>query len=546
MLTPLLLLAAADATPIESRIADVTLYGTSALVHRTAHIDGSGSFVLRGMPQAMDADNVRVRCTGGDVVSVEVRERLQPSAPSERLQGLRDRLKSLGRDLQAARDDVRVLEDMGKYLASLSDAGSKTFRGDVDAQKDSTGAWNSSFAFLQQKLAENAKARREAAWKADDAQRAYEEVDREIGKLSAGGNVTVRDVIVDVESAGGAGLDVEYMVTHTGWEPFYDLRTSSDLASVELGYRARVWQQTGEDWNDVAVALSTAQPQRGAQGPEPVPQWISIIDPNVPAARAPASDGFGSEGRKIRKAEELRMSEKKDFDSADARPPPFASVEDQGLSVRFQLARRETIESREQPTTVLVGRSTLAVVAERYCTPSLDPTVWLRGRAKNTSAWTLLPGNAAVFLGADYLGTARLTAVQPGQELTLHLGADPALVVERTHVEDMAKGPGFLSSRAEKIDGWRIHVENHGARTTAGNGSVEVIVREVLPRPRDERVEVELTKSEPKPSKDERWKKDLEEKGIQTWVVRVPKDGATDIVWQSTVTYPKGAELVRQ
>jgi uncharacterized protein (TIGR02231 family) len=214
--------------------------------------------------------------------------------------------------------------------------------------------------------------------------------------------------------------------------------------------------------------------------------------------------------------------------------------------VRFQLARRETIESREQPTTVLVGRASLAVAAERYCTPALDPTVWLRGKAKNTSAWTLLPGNAAVFLGADYLGMAHIGAVQPGQELTLHLGADPALVVERTQTEDMSKGPGFLSSRAEKIEGWRVHLENHGARTSAKDGAVDVIVREVLPRPRDERVEVELTKSEPKTSKDERWKKDLEEKGIHTWVVRVPKDGATDIVWQATVTFPKGADLVRQ
>jgi uncharacterized protein (TIGR02231 family) len=543
MLTPLLLLVAADTTPIESRIADVTLYGGSALVHRTARVEGSGSFVLRGMPQAMDADNVRVRCTGGDVVSVEVRERLQPSAPSERVQGLRERLKTLGRDLQAARDDVRVLEDMGKYLASLSDAGAKAFRGDVDGGKDAAGAWTSSYAFIQQKLAENAKARREAAWKAEDAQRAYEEVEREIGRLSAGGNVTVRDVVVDVEAAGAAALDVEYMVSRTGWEPFYDLRTSSDLASVELGYRARIWQQTGEDWNDVAVALSTAQPQRGAQGPEPMPQWITMIDrDSVRSARTGSVDSEVFDRKATGGAEERQLQEQ---DSAMKRPPPFASVENQGLSVRFQLARRETIESREQPTTVLVGRSSLDVATERYCTPALDPTVWLRGKAKNTSAWTLLPGNAAVFLGADYLGMARIGAVQPGQELTLHLGADPALVVERTQTEDMSKGPGFLSSRAEKIEGWRIHVENHGARTSASDGAVDVIVREVLPRSRDERIEVELSKSEPRPSKDERWKKDLEEKGIQTWVVRVPKDGSTDIVWQSTVTYPKGADLVR-
>jgi uncharacterized protein (TIGR02231 family) len=539
MIAPLLLLFVTDATPVDSKIVDVTLYGSSALVHRTAHVDGSGSFVLSGLTHALDPDNVRVRCTGGDVISVDVRERVQPAVPNDRLQSLRDRAKSLSRDLQAARDDVRVLDEMAKHLASLSDSTGRSFRGDVDAQRDASAAWSSSFAFVQAKVAENAKARREAGWHADDAQAAFDEVQKEIGRLSAGGNVTVRDVLVDVETPAGATLDVEYVAGHTGWEPCYDLRTSSDLTSVELGYRARIRQQTGEDWNDVAIALSTAQPQRGARGPDPMPQWISIIDPGaVPAARSMEGLGYASDARKT--AGPVALMEQ------NTPTRPFASVAEQGLSVRFQLARRETIESREQPTTVLVGRATFDVAPERTCTPALDPTVWLQGRAKNTSVWTILPGDAAVFLGADYLGLAHLDAVQPGQDLTLHLGADPHITVARTQIEDLSKGPALFSSRAQKIEGWRIHLENHGARTDARDGAVDVVVHEVLPRSRDERLEVELTKSEPKTSKGERWKQDRDEKGIETWVVRVPADGAQDVVWQSTIRYPNGADLVRQ
>ena len=548
MLTPLLLLVSlADPTPIPSKIEDVTLYGSSAIVHRAAQAQGSGTYVLQGLPAALDRDNVRVRCTGGDVLSVEVRDRLQKATPNERLQGLRDQLLTLGRGLQAAADDVKVLEAMQKHLASLANVEAHDFHGDVGAGKSGgASGWNESFAFLQQKMAENTKALREAGWRQDDARRAYQEVEAEIGRLSSGGAVSVRDVVVDVEARGDARIDVEYMVSGTGWQPYYDLRTAADLTHVELGYRARIWQRTGEDWKDVAIALSTAQPQRGAQGPEPVPQWISILEDR--ARYLDSSGGFvaaeaAKPEPKSRDDEKRKSLELKDTDGEA--PPPFATVQSQGLSVRFQLARRETIESREQPTTVLVGRASLAVTAERFCTPALDTTVWLRGKAKNTSEWTILPGNAAVFLGADYLGLAQLDAVQPGQEFTLHLGADPMLTVKRTQTEDLAKGPGFLSSRAEKIDGWRIHLENHGAMTTAPDGGVDVIVREVLPRSNDERVEVELTKSEPKISKDDRWKQDHDEKGILTWVVRVPKNGATDVTWQSTITYPKGAELVR-
>ncbi|MDZ4772097.1 MAG: DUF4139 domain-containing protein [Planctomycetota bacterium] len=540
MLTPLLLLVLADPTPLQSKIEDVTLYGASALVHRSTRVPGTGSFAIQGLPLAMDKDNVRVRCLGGDVMSVEVRDRQQATAPSERLESLRAKLNMLARDVQAARDDIAIVEAMRDHLRSLSDLASKDFRADVGAKQGDNANWNQSYSFLQTKLVENAKSLREARWKLEDAERAFKAVEVEIGSVQRGGNVNVRDVIVDIEANGEATLDVEYMVSGTGWQPYYDLRAASDLTSVELGYRARIRQHTGEDWSDVAVALSTAEPQRGAQGPEPIPQWISLNEPRASSgmvmSEARKSDALGYAGEKAKG---------RDRDDGPA-APRFATVQSQGLSVRFALARRETIESREQPTTVLVGRSTLAITTERHCTPALDTTVWLRGKAKNTSDWTMLPGQASVFLGADYLGLAQLDAVQVGQELTLHLGADPMLTVKRTQTEDMAKGPGFLSSRAEKIEGWRVHFENHGAMTKSTDGSVDVIVREVLPRSSDERIDVELTKADPKESKDERWKQDLSEKGIHTWLMRVPKDGAADLVWQATITYPKGADLIRQ
>ncbi len=544
MFTPLLLAVFADPTPLQSRIEDVTLYGGSALVHRTTKVPGTGSFVVTGLPLTMDKDNVRVRCVGGDVISVEVRDRQQPTAPSERLELLRAKLKASSREVQAAHDDVAVLEAMLSHLKELAGLDAKDYRADLDAKKGDTASWSQSLAFLQAKLLENTKALRDARWKLEELELAHKAIEAEIGSLSRGGNVTVRDILVDVESNGQAVVDLEYMVSGTGWQPYYDLRASSDLASVELGYRARIWQQTGEDWNDVAVALSTAEPQRGAQGPEPVPQWIGL-------AEVRASSGILSSPAPGRETAAEKAYDRKDLAdaSSDKNAEPkrvFATVQNQGLSVRFALARRETIESRELPTTVLVGRASLAITAERHCTPALDTSVWLRGKAKNTSEWTLLPGQASVFLGADYLGLAQLDAVQVGQEFTLHLGADPMLTVKRTQTEDMSKGPGFLSSRAEKIEGWRVHFENHGAVTKAQDGSVEVIVREVLPRSNDERIDVELSKCEPKESKDERWKQDLSEKGIHTWVLRVPKDSSTDLVWQATITYPKGGELVRQ
>jgi hypothetical protein len=113
-------------------------------------------------------------------------------------------------------------------------------------------------------------------------------------------------------------------------------------------------------------------------------------------------------------------------------------------------------------------------------------------------------------------------------------------------VQDLSKGPGFLSSKQSRIEGWRIHFVNHGTVGARPDGSADVIVRESAPKSRDDRISVEISKSEPKPSGDERWKQDRDEKGIQTWILRVPRDDkGADILFETTIEYPKGSRSRR-
>lgn len=551
-------LAVGDPRPLPSQIQDVIVYGSTALVHRTARVDGGGSFVLQGLPAALDPSNVRVKSTTGDVGRVEVRSRRESKVPSERLQALRDELAAAERALVALQDDAQVLATLTDALERLARLDARNHARDVQENSGGPEAWRTSLAFLAEQRAELARRGRELRWRTEDAQAAIEAKKQEIGKVQATPDVQVYDVAVELVANAPGTLDLEYFVGRTGWTPAYDVRAAKDLAEVELTYRARIWQDTGEEWNDVALALSTAQPQKGAQGPDPVVAWVDALRP-VPAAAAaleaapaaPGADGGigggggGRGARPGRAAKDYRYKDRADAEN-DSTSRPFAAVENLGLSARFQLAKNETIPSRRDPTTVLVGEARFPVQCERWCTPALDATVWLRAKTKNASDWVLLPGNASVFLGADFVGKSSIDATQPGQELTLHLGADPALAVTRTQVQDLSKGPAFLSNRGTKLDTWRTRIENHGAATNAKDGAVDVFVREVLPKSRDERIEIAMTKANPPWSTEARWKQDREDKGIHTWVVHVARGGQSDVVVQTTITFPKDAELVRE
>jgi len=349
---------------------------------------------------------------------------------------------------------------------------------------------------------------------------------------------------VIVELGGGSGpatLELEYLVQGAGWSPLYDLRAASDAHSVDLAYRAQVFQQTGEDWNDVELLLSTARPNLGAQGPDPRPVWLWIDEPVARGARRESLKALGYLGEEEDRAGAPAAEEALNQPAASM----MAVVESQGLSVRFRLATRETIESRGQPTSVLVGEAHFDVAPEYYATPALDTNVWLRGVATNTSDWVMLPGRASVYFGADFIGHAQLDAVQPGQKFDLHLGADPAWTLERTRTDDLTKKPGVFGSRVRREEGWRIELSNNGAAVASAKGTARVIVREALPRPKDDRIEVKLGKATPRLSEAERWKQEREDEGILTWELNLASGAKAAITYSTEISYPEGLRIRR-
>lgn len=352
----------------------------------------------------------------------------------------------------------------------------------------------------------------------------------------------LRDVVVDVAAGAAAAgplvCEVSYLVDAAGWAPEYELRAAKDLSKVVLTCRARVWQGTSEGWSDVDLWLSTAQPQRGAEGPDPRAQWLSLRS-TVPASGAAAGA----------KADESTLRSELDLvdeaaPAAAMRAPPFATVADEGLSVRFHVPDRPTLAPSESGRSLLVGRTELPLAPRRSCVPELDPTVWLSAKATNTSDWVLLPGPSAVHFGSDYVGRGTVALTQRGQDFDVHLGPDPNVSVERIALEDQLQ-TSALSSKGTQTQSFRIRFENHGAPSTERDGRILVDVQEALPRPRDERISVRLDSARPEPGASKEDSKMREERGLLTWHLGIAAQGKAEIEWKWSARYPEKEGLVR-
>lgn len=82
-------------------------------------------------------------------------------------------------------------------------------------------------------------------------------------------NSNRKEVIVELHAtqAGKADFKLRYLVSNTGWTPSYDLISKNVNDPVTIKYKAQVYNNTAINWEEVKLALSTADPSLGASRP---------------------------------------------------------------------------------------------------------------------------------------------------------------------------------------------------------------------------------------------------------------------------------------
>ena len=102
-----------------------------------------------------------------------------------------------------------------------------------------------------------------------------------------------------MQQAGELSVELSYVVSNAEWKPIYDLRLVEEESGsqCEVTYLAQVAQVTGESWEGVQLALSTARPASSRTLPELQPWYVRPPAPPAPMPRAAAPMAFACQGR---------------------------------------------------------------------------------------------------------------------------------------------------------------------------------------------------------------------------------------------------------
>jgi hypothetical protein len=85
-------------------------------------------------------------------------------------------------------------------------------------------------------------------------------------------------VLVDLtaENSGSLDLTLDFLMTNCGWDPQYDIRSNGVSEKTIITYKAEVWQNTGIDWKNVQITLSTGNPSQKNDYTKAIKRYYSL------------------------------------------------------------------------------------------------------------------------------------------------------------------------------------------------------------------------------------------------------------------------------
>ncbi len=331
-------------------------------------------------------------------------------------------------------------------------------------------------------------------------------------------------ISVSAETATNVELEVDYIVGNAGWYPVYDLRAMNTKSPVQLSYKANVFQSTGEEWINIRLKLSTANPSLGGVKPELYSWYLDFYAPqaykNISATGAVHRAVGVSEDKKaelnMEVAEEVRSN-------AD-----FTQTIQTSLNTEFDISLPYTVSSASKPTLVDIQKREMNAVYQYAVAPKLDADAFLLAKAVGWEDFNLLPGEANVFFEGTFVGKTFIDPNNIKDSLSVSLGRDKRIVVKRDKVKDFTTRRTIASNMREAY-AWEISVRN------TRNEPIKITVEDHVPMSRNNQIEVAVL--------DVGGARHNKDTGKLLWDMNLQPNETKKVVFKYEVKYPKDRQI---
>ena len=517
---------------VSSAVDAVTVYPDGASVTRVITLDlqaGDHTLVARDFPLTLDASSLRVEGEAGAKLTIGAIDARPPRpVPPANLSDIDKRIEALKDQRADLAGTVAAAEARRKFAERFAEASPAGMGEKGEARP--LAEWRAAFAAVSEEVAAADAAIR-------SAERKQRDIDREIARLEserAAKPPSKLEVRIDLAAASAtkAMLRVTYAVRNARWAPLYDARLDTGARdrkpALELVRRAEITQATGEDWQNVALGVSTVRTARGGSAPD-----LNSLIVQYPQTPRPLAAGSVSDNMKpmLRSAPAPQSAELR----AEVAGEQQATVEADGFQVTFKIPGRVSVGANEGSKSLRISTATIAPDLAVRSAPVMDPTAYLEASFKQSEDAPLLPGRVSIYRDGVFVGRGRMAASGKDETVRLGFGADDKVKIERTVLKRNEGSAGLIVTTSK--------TDERAFKTSVRNGHdfpIKIAIEDQLPVSEHEEILVEMLPSTTQPTATNL----RDRRGVLEWAFEAKAGEVRDISFAWRVRWPKDKGVV--
>lgn len=483
---------------VNSKIKNVTVFLNGAQVFRKASFNlkkGVNEIVFDSISSSINANSIQVKGKGNYTILETKYKYYQPTSSTTppnipknvlaKMQQIQDSLDFISFDLEEVKYRKDVLELEKQLLV-----GNKSMKSDSLALlKDAMSFFREKYNDINSALIKVKKQEYHLNKTKNRLQTDLNNINTDNAQKYVAKKTYPRYQIVVTVSANAptpGTLDVNYLVANASWSPMYDLRASGINEPVELTYKANVYQNSGENWENVKLKLSTNNPNKSKVKPT-LPVWYInyynqvALDRKTKKGYAYSLDAVATKSQAAKDDYERNEEEL----SPATTSAYYASMNENLTNIEFDISIPYSIPSDGQNHLVAVKTEKLEAKYQYYMVPKLDKDAFLVADIKGFEDLSILPASANIYFEGTYIGNTMVNPDVMGDSLAVTLGRDERISIRRKLIKEEEKDK-FLGDKTLKYFTYELEVKNHRPN------NVDLIIEDHIPVASNDEIKIGL------------------------------------------------------
>jgi len=502
---------------VPSTVESATVYLNGAQLSRTAEVSlqaGSNTIIFEHLSSRFSEESIQISADG-PITLLSVRKATGDELPaSAQLDSLKKVKEELEYEIELKQSEKTTLQRELDILISNKNLGGEN-------QKVTAAEIREAMDFFGEKLREIETSRLDVDKAIQEINNRISEIDRQIQDLSRELKMRNGSIIAEIESSGQQTVTMtfSYFLRNAGWYPSYDVRASDVGEPLSLTYKANVYQNSGIDWEDVQLSVSSAQPLTSTRIPAVQPVYLRFRQPET-------RERFDDIGISAEMRREMEQGAAAQNLAKPALPP--VSVTQNQTSFSFNMEQPYSVIGNGEAKTVTMQEHSLDADYRYFAIPKVRPTAYLTAAVTGWEELNLLNGEMNLYFEQTYVGQSQLQPNAPGDTLRFSLGKDDRIVLERNRLREFTD-KNFFGNRVRETTAWELVVRN------TKNQAIDLSLVDQIPVSTHEDINVNL---------EERAGAVLESStGKLSWELEIPAESSAQRVFRYRVEYPSGKEL---